>query len=98
MVEITDLVIIALILLQTALVALLMKGLNLRIITIAQLVDERIGNALETLENVTTSDDPLGRIKGIIQIFQDMNQPPPISAEITELKRGNDGLFESPKN
>jgi hypothetical protein len=97
MVEITDLLIIALILLQTVLVALLMKGLNLRVMTIAQLVDERIGNALETLETVTDSEDPLGRIKGIIQIFQEMNQPPPISAEITELKRDSSGLFESPK-
>ncbi len=97
MVEITDLLIIALILLQTVLVALLMKRLNLRVMTIAQLVDERIGNALESLQSVTESDDPLGRIKGIIQIFQEMNQPPPISAEITELKRDGSGLFESPK-
>jgi len=94
MVDITGMIIIALILVQTALFVLLMKGLNLRIMTIAQLVDDRIGNALENLEAVAAVDDPLGRIKGIIQMFQDLNTKPIISAEVTELKRGDNGLFE----
>jgi len=96
MVDITSVLIIALILLQTLLIALLMKGLNLRIMTIAQLVDERIGGAMDKFEVLAESDDPLGRIKGIIQLFQSMNEKPAgkISAEVIEMKRDNSGKFE----
>lgn len=93
MVDITYIVLIALILLQTVLFAVLMRGLNVRIMAIAQMVDARIGNALENLENVVQSDDPLGRIKGIIQLFQEMNNQPTITAQVIDIERDEKGKF-----
>ena len=94
MVDLTWILVIALILVQTLLIAILMRGLNERIMTIAALVDERIGNALETLEASAELDDPLGRIKGIIQIFQNLERDPGSKTEIVQdLQRGQDGKF-----
>lgn len=98
MVELSSVVIIALILLTSGILTLLMYGVNVRVLKLTEMIFERIetleSRAAEMLE--IPQDDFLGRLKGIMQIFQDFNQnsnPPDLDAKVIEVTRGADGKF-----
>jgi hypothetical protein len=78
MVDILSIVIIALILVQGGITIILLYGVNARILEVGQIVNKTVGdNMIELAEKAEALaggvDDPLTRIKGIIQLFQEMS-------------------------